>query len=76
MMRWPPRLPADEFPEGAQLFDSPMRRITGDHGSVQGPDRNARDPIRMNASLRQTLVDARLIGPERAATCSTSAVTA
>src|SRR2546425_1002141 len=60
MVRWPPRLSTNEFPEGAQLFDSPLGRIACDHGGVQGAYRDTRNPVRMNASFGHALVDAGL----------------
>ena len=51
----------------AQALDPPLRRIAGNDGAVDRPDRDAGDPVRQIAVLRQGLVDAGLIGAERAA---------
>jgi hypothetical protein len=60
---WPLR---DGFPERAQPFDPPLRRVAGDQGRVDGADRDAGDPMRMKVRLRQRLVDTALVGPESA----------
>ena len=57
----------DQLPELAQPLDPPLRRIAGDDGAVDRTDGDAGDPVRQVAPLRQGLVDAGLIGAERAA---------
>jgi hypothetical protein len=57
----------DQFPEGLQLLKAPFRRIAGDDRRVDGADRNARHPIGLDARLVHRLVDAGLVGAERAA---------
>jgi hypothetical protein len=44
-----------------------MGRIACDDGGIDRPDRDASDPVRMDISLRQRLVDASLVGPQRTA---------
>src|SRR5450755_2179630 len=58
---------ADGFPELPQFFDTLLRRIAGDQCSVHGTDRNAGNPIRMEVSFGESLIDAGLIGAERPA---------
>ena len=41
--------------------------VAGDQAGVDGADRGADHPVRLDAGLVQRLVDAGLIGPERAA---------
>ena len=57
----------DGFPEFAQMLDSPLRRIAGDQGGIDGADRDAGDPVGVEVSLGQGLIDAALIGAERTA---------
>ena len=57
----------DQLPELAQALDPPLRRIAGNDGAVDRTDRDAGDPVRQIAPLRQGLVDAGLIGTECAA---------
>ena len=61
----PKRGRTDSFPELAQLLDAPFRRIAGDQCRVDGPDRNTRDPVRVQVGFGQSLIDAGLIGAER-----------
>jgi hypothetical protein len=49
----------------AQLVDARFRRITGNRRSIDGADRNARGPVRMNINVGQCLVDPGLIRTER-----------
>src|SRR5688500_15082107 len=63
----PHRLVRHALPELAQSRQSVFRLIAGDQASVDGPDRRADDPVRLDAHLMQRLVDARLISAERAA---------
>jgi hypothetical protein len=58
---------ADGFPELPQPLDTFFRRIAGDQGRVDGADRDAGDPVRMQVRLGQGLVDAGLIRAERTA---------
>ena len=58
---------ADRFPELAQPLDTLFRRIPGDQGRVDRADRNASDPVRVQVRFGQGLVDAGLVGAERAA---------
>ena len=44
-----------------------LRRVAGDEAGVDGADRGADDPVRLDAGLVQRLVDAGLVGAERAA---------
>jgi hypothetical protein len=44
-----------------------LRRVAGDQAGIDGADRGADDPVRLDAGLVQRLIDAGLIGPERAA---------
>ena len=50
-----------------QLPDPVFGRIAGDQGGVDRPDGYARDPVRLNVGLGQRLIDAGLVGTERAA---------
>src|SRR5258706_11900422 len=61
----PPR--GDALPERAQPVDAPLRWIPGNQRAVDGADRDARDPVGMDAGLGQRLVDSSLIGAECAA---------
>ena len=56
--------PAPEFLQPLQTI---FRLVAGDQAGVDGADRRADDPIRLDAGLMQGLIDARLIGAERAA---------
>ena len=48
---------------GKAIFNS----IAGDDGRIDGADRGADDPVGLDARLVQRLIDAALIGAERAA---------
>jgi hypothetical protein len=54
-------------PKLAQPIGAGIRRIAGNDGRIDRPNRDAGDPIGMYSGLREGLVDAGLIGPERAA---------
>src|SRR5476649_1399836 len=54
-------------PELAQPLQPQLRRIAGDDGAVDGADRCADHPIRLQPRLVHGLVDAELISPQRAA---------
>jgi len=56
------------LPEDAQTFDALLGRVAGDQGAVDGADRDAGHPVGMKIGFGQSLVDARLIGTQRAAT--------
>src|SRR5258708_3181736 len=62
-----PRIDGDALPEPAQFFDARFRRVSGNDRAVDGTDRDASNPIGINASLSQRFVDSGLIGAERAA---------
>src|SRR3954468_11614144 len=63
----PDRMLLHPLPELAQTRQSILRRVAGDETRVDGADRGADDPVRLDAGLMQGLVDAGLIGAERAA---------
>ena len=62
-----PRIGGDALPEPAQFFDARFRRIPGNDRAVDGTDRDASNPIGINASPSQRFVNSGLIGAERAA---------
>ena len=64
----PHRSLGDGLPEFAQAIDPAFRRIAGDQRRIDGADRDSGDPVRMEVRFRQRLIDAALIGAERAAT--------
>jgi len=64
----PDRILLHPFPELAQACDPVLDLVAGDQARVDGTDRGADDPVRLDAGLMQGLVDAGLIGAERAAT--------
>jgi len=55
------------FPELAQPLDPLGRRVAADQGGVDGADGNPGDPVGMQVGFGQRLVDAGLIGAQRAA---------
>src|SRR5262249_43476058 len=57
----------DRAPKLAQRVDATLRRIAGNDRGIDGADRDSGNPIRMQISLGQRLVNTRLIGAERAA---------
>ena len=63
----PDRILLHLLPEFAQPRQTVLRCITGDQAGIDGADRGADDPVRLDAGLVQRLVDAGLIGAERAA---------
>ena len=63
----PDRILLHPLPEFAQPRQPVLRRIAGDQAGVDGADRGADDPVRLDAGLVQRLIDAGLIGAERAA---------
>ena len=56
--------PLPEFPQPRQPV---LRRIAGDQAGIDGADRGADDPVRLDAGFVQRLIDAGLVGAERAA---------
>ncbi len=62
-----PGLSADVRPEFAQLRHAMLGCVAGDDRSIQRTDRDARDPVRLDARLGKPLVDACLIRAKRAA---------
>ena len=59
---------SDALPEGAQPLQAERRWIAGNDRPVDGADRYARQPVRLETGFLQGLVDARLVGSQRAAT--------
>ena len=60
-------LRGDRVPEFLEPFQPALRWVAGDDRGVDGADRDADHPIRFQPGLMQRLVDAGLIGAERAA---------
>ena len=60
------RSTAKAVPEFAQLRHAVLRRVAGDERAVDGADRCSDDPVRRDTAFDQRLVDAGLIGAERA----------
>ena len=58
---------AHGFPEIPKSFHPLFRGVTGDDGRVNGTNRDAGDPGRVNACFGHAFVDARLIGTKGAA---------
>ena len=54
-------------PEFLQLLEALAARIAGDQARIDRADRGADDPVRLDAVLVQRVIDAGLIGAERAA---------
>ena len=54
-------------PEFTQPRDAIGWLVAGDQGAIDGADRGADHPIRLDAALHERLVDAGLVGAERAA---------
>src|SRR6185312_14020081 len=61
------RRAADRLPEFAQPFHPPLGRVAGDDRRVQRADRDAGQPVRLQAGLVQRLEHAGLVGAECAA---------
>ena len=55
------------LPEFAQARQPVLGLVAGDQAGIDGADRGADDPVRLDAGLVQGLVDARLIRAKRAA---------
>ena len=60
-----PKWCRDAFPEFLQFVDTRLRRVSGNESSVDRPDGDSRNPIRVEIGLSQRLVDSRLVGTER-----------
>jgi hypothetical protein len=58
---------ADHFPEFAQPRHPVLPGVAGDDRAVDGADRNAGQPGRLDALFQQAFVDTRLVGAQRAA---------
>ena len=56
----------DPAPELPQLGNSVLRPVAGDQARIDRPDRGADHPVGLDARLMHRLVDAGLIGAERA----------
>src|SRR5262249_10438572 len=54
----------DRAPKLAQRVDATLRRIAGNDRGIDGADRDSGNPIGMQISLGQRLVNTRLIGAE------------
>src|SRR5207253_6015650 len=63
----PDRILLHLLPELLQPRQAVFGLVAGNHAGIDGADRGADDPVRLDASLVQRLVDASLIGPQRAA---------
>src|SRR5260370_24465760 len=63
----PDRLLLHPLPEFLQARHAVLRRIAGDEARIDGTDRCADNPVRLNSSLVQRLIDACLIRSKRAA---------
>jgi hypothetical protein len=57
----------DRVPKLAQRINATLRRIAGDDRRIDGADRDSGNPIGMQIGLGQRLINASLIGAERAA---------
>ena len=54
-------------PELLEAFEAPLQLVAGDDAGIERPDRGADHPVRLDPCLMQRLIDASLIGTERAA---------
>ena len=63
----PTLLAPHPVPELLQPGQAILRLVAGDQAGVDGADRCADDPVGLDAGLVQRLIDAGLIGAERAA---------
>ena len=52
-------------PEGPEPLDAMFRPVAGDDRAIDGADRDAGDPLRLDTMLGKRLVGAGLIGAER-----------
>ena len=57
----------DAVPEFAQRRQPPLRRIAGDQRGIDGADADTGHPFRLQPRLVECLIDAALIGAQRAA---------
>ena len=64
----PDRLLGHTIPKRLKRGHALARCIAGDQAGVDGADRSADDPVRLDAGLVERLVDPRLIGAEGAPT--------
>ena len=60
--------PADHLPECLQLIDPLLRRIPGDERRVFGADRYTCNPVALDTSAIEALIDPCLVGTEGATT--------
>jgi hypothetical protein len=65
--KFPDRILLHLLPEFAQTRQPVLRRVAGDQAGIDGADRGADNPVRLDAGLMQRLVDAGLEGAQRAA---------
>ena len=63
----PERLALDPRPQFAQPIEPLTDLVAGDDGAVDRADRRADDPIRLDPGFVHGLIDAALVGAERAA---------
>ena len=57
----------DAVPEFAQALQPLLRPVAGDDGGIDGADGDAGHPVRLQPGFMQGLIDAGLIGAQRAA---------
>src|SRR5262245_32704813 len=55
------------LPEFLEAREPVLRLVAGDQTRIDGADRGADDPVRLDAGLMQRLIDAGLVGAEGAA---------
>src|SRR4030095_8733592 len=60
------RLGGDLLPKAAQLLHTGFGRVAGDQGGVDCADRDTRNPVGLQICFGKRVVDASLIGAERA----------
>src|SRR5262249_8951109 len=61
------KIGGNSFPECAQLCDALLGRVAGDNRGIDGTDRDASNPVRVEIVFCEGLVDSRLVGAKRAA---------
>jgi len=66
--RIPEGLVGHAAPELLEPWQAVRRFVAGDQARIDGADRGADDPVRLDAGLVQCLVDHGLVGAERTAT--------
>ena len=64
---WPDLPLGDHIPEGLQLAQTVLGWIAGDDRRIDRTDGDARHPVGLDPGLMHRLIDAGLIGAERAA---------